>query len=67
MLCEGWGTVWNTLKGGWTEERGEEAKISKREGKLSQGMGALKGGAGTPLQTMMLTSTLCQENNRLIK
>ena len=52
MVCEGGGTVQNTLKGSGTEKRGGETKISKRGSKLGQGVGALKGGgAGTPLQT----------------
>ena len=40
------GTVENTLKGGGTEIRGGETKILKREGKLGQGVGALKKGEG---------------------
>ena len=47
------GTVWDTLKGGGTEDRRES-----KEFKLAQGMGALKGAAGTALRTMIITSTL---------
>ena len=36
----------------WNRKRGWETKILKREGKLGQGVSALKSGAGTPLQTM---------------
>ena len=43
-MCEGGGTVQNTLKGSGTEKRGGETKISKRGSKLGQGVGALKGG-----------------------
>ena len=51
----GWsGTVWNTLKGGGAEKKGEETKVFKRRwGKLGQGVGALKGsGTGNPLEAM---------------
>ena len=44
-----------TPKGGGTEKRGGKTKILKRRGeggKLHQGGGAFKKGAGTPLQTM---------------
>ena len=41
------GTVYNNLKGGGgTEKRGEKTQILKRAGKLNQGVGALKKGAG---------------------
>ena len=46
-------TVWNTFKGDGTETRGGETKILKRWGKLGQGLGALKRGAGIPLQIMI--------------
>ena len=40
-------------KGGGTEKRGKETKISKRgRGKLGQGVGALKRGWGDPLRTI---------------
>ena len=50
------GTVLNTLKGGGAEKRGGEIKILKSggRGKVGQGVGALKRGAGTPLQTMFI-------------
>ena len=48
------GTVGNTLKGGEMEKRAMETKILKRGSKLGKGVGALKRGAGTPLQTIML-------------
>ena len=45
-------TVWNALKGGGIEKRGGgRNKHFKKGGKLSQGLGALKGRAGTPLWT----------------
>ena len=47
------GTVKNTLKGGGTEKRGGETKISKRRGKLGQGMGTLKRGGWNPLTNYM--------------
>ena len=37
-------TVWNTLKGGGTEKRGEETKTFKRGDKLGQGVGGFKKG-----------------------
>ena len=37
-----------------TEKRGGETIILKRGGKLGQGLGALKRGAGTPLRTMII-------------
>ena len=49
-FARGWGGT--TLKDGRTEERGGDTKIFKMGGKLSQGVGALKRGAGTPVQTM---------------
>ena len=48
-LCEGGGTVWNTLKGGGKEKWRRETKILKKGGKLGQGVGALKRGAWNPL------------------
>ena len=53
-FCEGGGTVWNTLKGGGTEKRGEETKILKRRGQSGSRGGSLKKegrGAGTLLRT----------------
>ena len=46
------GTVWNTLKEGWTEKRGGEAKILKKKGQARSRGGCLKngGGSGTPLR-----------------
>ena len=53
-MCEVRGTVKNTLKGGGTEEGRGNKKFKREGGKLGQGVGALKkGGAGTPLQTMI--------------
>ena len=52
------GTDWNTLKGGWTENRGGVTDIFKKGeggggGQLGQGVDAFKrGGAGTLLQTI---------------
>ena len=41
------GTVWNTWKGGGTEERGGDTEILKNGGcKLGQGVGVLKGVGG---------------------
>ena len=37
-----------------TEKRGGKTIILKRGGKLGQGLGALKRGAGTPLRTMII-------------
>ena len=54
------GTVSNTFNGGGTEQRGGDTKIfggkSGEEGKLSQGVDAIKRRAGTPLQTMTLVT-----------
>ena len=46
------GNVWNTLKRSGTEKTGGETKIFERTDKLGQEVGSLKGGAGTPLETM---------------
>ena len=47
---------WNTLKDGWIEKRkrgeGKQKFLKKGEGKLGQGVGALKSGAGTLLWTI---------------
>ena len=52
-MREGRGKCLKYLKGGETEQRGGDKKILKKGGgKLGQGVGALKGGAGTPLRTM---------------
>ena len=59
MRVGGGGTVENTLKGGGTKKRGGETKILKRGIKLGQGVVALKGGAGTPLRTMIGFLFLC--------
>ena len=41
------------------QKRGRGKKILKRDGrKLSQGVGALRGGSGTPLQTMDLPAEM---------
>ena len=48
------GDCLKTLKWGGTKKRGGETKILKRDGKLGQGVGALKRGDGTPLGTMTL-------------
>ena len=50
------GTVKNTLKGGGTEKRGGKTKILKRRGGQvgSRGGCFKKGGAGTPLRTMII-------------
>ena len=48
------GTVEITLKGGGTEKRGGETKILNRGASwIKAGVGALKRGAGTPLQIMV--------------
>ena len=49
----------NNLKRGWNrkEERGSK-DFKKGGGKLGQGVGGLKRGAGTPLRTM--TKNVCQ-------
>ena len=64
-MCEGGGTVQNTLKGSGTEKRGGETKISKRGSKLGQGVGALKGGGGSwnPLTNPLMVSTTHNEEN----
>ena len=51
-MCEGGGTVQNTLKGVGTEQRRGDTKIIKRRGKLGQGVGALKkwGGLEPPYE-----------------
>ena len=46
-------SVSNTLKGGGTEMGQGEAKILKRGQAGSKGPCLKKGGAGTPLQTML--------------
>ena len=53
-MREGGGNCLKYLKrgGGETENKGGETKILKGGAKLSQGVGALKRQAGTPLQTM---------------
>ena len=43
-------TVQNTLEKGGTEKRGGKTKILKRASKLSQGVGALKGGLKPPYE-----------------
>ena len=40
----------------WNRKEGKGTKILKRWGKLGQGVGALKRGAGTPSQTMATES-----------
>ena len=47
-----------TLKTGETEKRGGDTKFLKRGPGLGQGVGALKKGAGTPLQTMDIAKRL---------
>ena len=59
----------NCVKGGGTERRGVEIKNLKREGKLGQGVGALKrmggmgGAAGASLQTMVHFLTYLLKHN----
>ena len=48
------GTVLNTLKGGGTEKRGGETDSKKGVQGGSRGGCLKKGGAGTPLRTMVL-------------
>ena len=50
----GWGSCLKYFERGWNikEQRGH--KDLKKGGKLGQGLGALKRGAGTPLWTMIL-------------
>ena len=53
-MCEGGGNCAKYLKRGWDGKEGRGNKNSKGGGgKLGQGLGALKKGAGTPLQTML--------------
>ena len=40
------------LRKGWNRKEGGNTNILKRGGKLGEGVGALKRGAGTPLRTM---------------
>ena len=54
-MHEGGGTVWNTSKGGGTEKREGKTKILKKEGKLGQGVGALKGGLEPPYEVYLLS------------
>ena len=49
-LCEGGGSCLKYLKREWKGKDGRENKDFKKGDKLGQGMGALKVGAGTPLQ-----------------
>ena len=53
-MHEGGGDCVKYLKGGWDRKEGRENKNFKRGGggKLGQGVGALKRGAGTSLRTM---------------
>ena len=58
------GTVWNTLKMGWTEKSGEEKNILKRRGQAGSKGGYLKKegkGAGTLLQTKVDLPQLAYE------
>ena len=48
----GGGDYLKYLKRGWKKTEGRGHKDFKKGGKLGQGVGALKMGAGTPLQTM---------------
>ena len=48
-MRDGWGNCVKYIKGGGTEKRGGETKLSNRVGKLGQGVGALKKGVGIPL------------------
>ena len=48
-LCEGGGNYLKYLKRGWNGTEGKDTKILKREGKLVQGVGALKRGGWNPL------------------
>ena len=61
------GTVSNTLKVGGTEKREGEATILKKKGQAGSRDGCLKkrGELEPTYETMMFTSTLQQENNRL--
>ena len=57
-LREGGGNYLKYIKKGWNRKEGRGNKVFKRGGgggKLSQGLGALKKGTGTPLQTMVRT------------
>ena len=55
-LREGGGDCLKYLKKGWNRKEGRGNKVFKKEGgKLSQGLGALKRGTGTALQTMVRT------------
>ena len=58
-MREGGWTVWNILKEGETEKRGGETKIFKMGGKLGQGVGALKRGAGTPHVRVRISGRKC--------
>ena len=48
-MRDGGGNCVKYIKGGGTEKRGGETKLSNRVGKLGQGVGALKKGVGIPL------------------
>ena len=55
-LREGGGNCLKYLKKGWNRKEGGGNKVFKKGGgKPSQGLGALKRGTGTPLQTMVRT------------
>ena len=61
-------TVWNTLKGGQNGTKGRENKNFEKEGKLGQGIDALKRGrAGTPLRTMKTYLRPSKIRNRLLE
>ena len=53
-MREGGGNYLKYLKRGWNKKEGRRNKDFKSAGgKLSQGVSALKKGAGTPLRTML--------------
>ena len=69
-LREGWGNCLKYFKRGWNRKEGGEAKILKKKGQAGSMDGCLKKGrlGLEPLyETIMFTSTLQQENNRLIR
>ena len=60
-MMVGWGGLclkkYLEMEEGWNRKEGREHKYFKKGGKLCQGVGALKRGAGTPLGMLMYVAT----------
>ena len=66
-MREGRGNCLKYFKWRWNKKEGRGSKDAKRRGQAGSRDEFIKKGGGTPLQTMMFTSTFWQENKRLIK